>query len=190
MQKWISLIAVVAVVGTAIALSLPDFLALPALIPRSDAGDAGPITIGDASSIDIDGGQVPLALEALHAPQATETVDEIRDANVPFALPKGTPKSVRCGVILVTFSGAEGAAANSRSREDASALAIKLALEAQTDFRSAAARGDVGSADDIGRIPRGVLEKNLEYTLFTLASGDVSDPVETPRGFWIAKRLD
>jgi parvulin-like peptidyl-prolyl isomerase len=39
-------------------------------------------------------------------------------------------------------------------------------------------------------MPRGVLEPALEYTLFTLPVGGVSDPLETPRGYWIAKRTE
>jgi parvulin-like peptidyl-prolyl isomerase len=44
--------------------------------------------------------------------------------------------------------------------------------------------------EDAGRIPRGVLEPAAEYALFTLSPGAVSDPVETPRGFWIVKRIE
>ena len=46
------------------------------------------------------------------------------------------------------------------------------------------------TSDDIGRMPRGVLEPAVEYTLFTLPVGAVSDPLETPRGYWIAKRTE
>jgi parvulin-like peptidyl-prolyl isomerase len=51
-------------------------------------------------------------------------------------------------------------------------------------------RGDNGSSDDVGRIPRGVLEPATEYMLFTMPVGSVSDPIETPRGYWIAKRTE
>ncbi len=193
MQKWISFAAVIAVAGLAVVLSLPGFETLPILVPRADAGDAA----AAAGPLD---GSADAALEAATlapaevAAEADHVLDvpsaEEADASPAFVLPARAPKSVHCGVILVTFAGAQGAAANARSREDAIALADKLAAEARTNFKAAAGHGDSGSADDIGRIPRGVLEKNLEFALFTLPAGGVSDPVETPRGFWIAKRLE
>ena len=51
-------------------------------------------------------------------------------------------------------------------------------------------RGDSGSIEDLGRVPRGVLEPAPEYVLFTMPAGAVSDPVDTPRGYWIVKRID
>ena len=50
--------------------------------------------------------------------------------------------------------------------------------------------GDSGSSEDIGRIPRGVLEKSTELAVFSLAAGDVSEPLETLRGYWVVKRLE
>jgi parvulin-like peptidyl-prolyl isomerase len=44
--------------------------------------------------------------------------------------------------------------------------------------------------DDAGRISRGVLEAPAESALFGLQPGTVSGVIETPRGFWIVKRLD
>ena len=35
-----------------------------------------------------------------------------------------------------------------------------------------------------------MLELGVEYALFTLAPGQVSEPVDTPRGFWIMKRIE
>ena len=90
----------------------------------------------------------------------------------------------------MTFAGAQGAPPGARPKKDALELATKLASDAKTDFHAAVIRGDSGSSDDIGRIPRGVLEPAVEYTLFTLPSGAVSDPIETPRGYWIAKRTE
>ena len=51
-------------------------------------------------------------------------------------------------------------------------------------------QGDGGSSDDIGHIKLGVLEPAPEYVLFTLAVDAVGGPVDTPRGFWIVKRLE
>jgi hypothetical protein len=35
-----------------------------------------------------------------------------------------------------------------------------------------------------------VLEPEVEWSLFTLAPGEVGEPVDTPRGYWIPRRLD
>jgi parvulin-like peptidyl-prolyl isomerase len=50
--------------------------------------------------------------------------------------------------------------------------------------------GDSGSSEDIGRIPRGVLEHPTEVAVFSLSAGEISEPLETPRGYWIVKRLE
>ncbi len=110
-------------------------------------------------------------------------------APVP-SLPDKSPRSVRFGVVLVTYAGAQGAPPDARSKNDARALAEKLAAEAKTDFHAAVGHGDPGSSDDLGRIPRGTLELAPEYVLFTLPPGQTSDPIDTPRGFWIVKRTE
>jgi len=102
----------------------------------------------------------------------------------------GNARSVRFGVVLVQYAGAQGAAAGARSKADAARLAQELSEGAKTDFRAAVRRGDPGSTDDAGRISRGVLEAESEAVLFALAVGDVGGPMETPRGYWIVKRLD
>lgn len=106
------------------------------------------------------------------------------------ALPPDAPRSVRFGVVLVQYAGAEGAPSTARPRNDASELAAKLAAEAKNDFHAAVRGGDDGSTDDAGRIQRGVLELGIEYFLFTLPVGQTSEPIDTPRGFWITKRLE
>lgn len=105
-------------------------------------------------------------------------------------LPSGTSRSVRFGVILLAHSAAQGAAAGSRSKADAQTLATRLAEQAKTDFKGAVAAGDSGSMEDAGRMTRGVLEAESESTLFSLEPGAVSAPIDTPRGFWIVKRID
>ncbi len=104
--------------------------------------------------------------------------------------PVGAPRSVRFGVVLVTFAGAQGAGDKARTKAAAQELAQKLADEAKTDFHAAVTHGDSGSADDMGRMQRGVLEAPSETILFGLGAGATSEPFETPRGFWIVKRLD
>ena len=105
-------------------------------------------------------------------------------------LPSTTSRTVRFGVILVAHAAAQGAAAGSRTKADAQALATRLADQAKTDFKAAVAGGDSGSMEDAGRIGRGVLEPEAEMTLFSLDPGAVSAPIDTPRGFWIVKRID
>ncbi len=106
-------------------------------------------------------------------------------------LAKGAPRHVRFGVVLVSYEGAEGAPEKgARSRSDALALAEKLAQEAKADFHATVQRGDTGSTEDVGEVTRGVLEPGPEAVLFALSVGGVSGVVDTPRGFWIVKRLE
>lgn len=145
-----------------------------ALAPSSPPPTAA---IGDAGALDnvTDGG---LFLPSL----------SLGDASV---LPTtGGPRSVKIGVVLVTFSGADGAPASARSKPDARALAERLAVDAKADFHHAVTSGDTGSADDIGRITRNILDPHTEAAVFALESGQVSEILETSRGYWIVKRID
>jgi len=117
-------------------------------------------------------------------------IAEVADSEPGIPLPSGTPKTVRFGVILVQYRGAQQAPGITRSKEEALTLARSLAESAKTDFKAQVAKGDPGSMDDAGRIPRGVLEPPAEFALFTLSPGSVSDPIDTPRGFWIVKRIE
>ena len=96
----------------------------------------------------------------------------------------------RFGVILVSYAGAQGASPGTRSKSAASDLALKLSEGARTDFKGTVAKGDPGSAEDVGRVPRGVLELAPEYALFMLPVNGVSEPIDTPKGFWIVKRTE
>lgn len=112
------------------------------------------------------------------------------DAGDWLTLPKDAPRSVRLGVVLVEFAGAEGASKAAPAKSDAAARAAALLETARTSFSEAVRKGDPGSADDIGRIPRGVLDPSTEATVFRLKTADVSGVLETPRGYWIVKRID
>jgi hypothetical protein len=109
-------------------------------------------------------------------------------------LPLGVPRQVRFGVVLVSYAGAQPSAAEGRpsprARADARALADKLVASAQQDFHAAVQQGDPGSADDVGHVKLGILEPAPEFVLFTLPVDGVGGPIETPRGFWIVKRLE
>jgi hypothetical protein len=109
-------------------------------------------------------------------------------------LPLNAPRQLRFGVVLVSYAGAQpganGEHPSTRPRPDAKELAARLAATAQHDFRAAVQQGDSGSADDIGTVKVGVLEPAPEYVLFTLPVDGVGGPVDTPRGYWIVKRLE
>jgi parvulin-like peptidyl-prolyl isomerase len=102
---------------------------------------------------------------------------------------KDAPKSVHFGVVLIQFKGAQGAKADARSYDEAKALATEIAPLAKEDFEAAVKKGDPGSTTNAGRMFRHILEPAPEAALFSLAEGEVSDPVDTPRGIWIVKRL-
>lgn len=190
-----NVLAIVAAGGIAVAVSWPGFAGGHGACGcpegghttvASDAGAAVAQTLTGGSPT-VDGG----------APAPTPVPSAAADDDRPEEAPGGAvpalgkaPKNVRCGVILVTFTGAQGAPDNARSHDAARRLALDLSVEAKTNFKAAVAKGDPGSVEDLGRIPRGVLEPAAEYAVFTLPKGEVSEPVETPRGYWIVRRID
>ncbi len=151
---------------------------------------------GGAAGVEAEAGSI-FDLTAIAAPTASAPTSEATGVGARFpdgapvpALPDKAPLQVRFGVVLVTFAGAQGAPEHARSVREAHDIAVKLSADAQGDFHAAVVHGDSGSVDDAGRMPRGVLEPALEYALFTLPVGGVSEPLETPRGYWIVKRLE
>jgi hypothetical protein len=167
--------------------------------PLSDGGDrdAGAQTTGEAEALS-DAGSVrgtawptPAALE-LQAEAGIGTF--LADGTPVPPLPIGAPRQARFGVVLVTYLGCQpapnaGKPAN-RPRADARALAERLLATAKDDFHAAVAQGDPGSADDLGTVRQSILEPAPEYVLFTLPVGGVGGPVDTPRGYWVVKRLE
>jgi hypothetical protein len=140
---------------------------------RAESEDAG--APADAGTIEEDGGL---------------TLQPIGLFDGGLLMPSSAPRTIKLGVVLVTFAGAEGAPNHARSKKDALAIAERLAPDAKTDFHKAVNGGDPGSSDDIGRLPRGVLDPRTEVAVFGLNAGDVSDVLETPRGYWIVKRIE
>ena len=115
------------------------------------------------------------------------------DAGFVPMLAAGSPKGARLGIVLIAYSGAEvlpGQSGPKRSKAEAKALADRLAEDAKTDFHGAVQRGDSGSGDDLGRFNQTDLDPATAYAIFSLPVGGVSAVVDTPRGFWIAKRID
>ncbi len=184
----LSIVLGLAAVGLAVALSWQAVTKWKPAV--SDGGADG----GAASSFDSDAAvALSFDLDSGDAPR------EHRDGGAGYMMPDGTqvppippnaPRVVRFGVVLVSYLGAEDAPRTARSKHDAIELAQKLAAQAKSDFHAAVRRGDEGSSDDVGSMRRGVLEPAPEYVLFSLAAGAVSDPIDTPRGFWIVKRIE
>ena len=106
------------------------------------------------------------------------------------ALPANAPNDVVFGAIIVTFEGAQGAPSKARSKQAALEIAQRILTTAQTSFEDAVKMGDPGSMANAGTMRRGILEPNVEHALFTLEKGAVfSEPVETPRGYWVMRRI-
>lgn len=105
-------------------------------------------------------------------------------------LPANAPRMVRFGVVLVQYRGAQFAHERALYKPDALQRARQLAELARKDFKEAVKQGDPGSTEDAGRIRRDILEPNVEVELFSLAPGAVGGPVDTPRGYWIVRRVE
>jgi hypothetical protein len=196
MEKWTAVVfAGLAVTAVAVIVSgRPTKGTAPAATASTDAArDAGPAP-GDAARRDAgEGGDAgPDEGQAQGEPLAmgSDAGATLLNGSLPPALAASAPKSVVFGVILIEYKGAQGAAANARSRDAALELAKQLAAEAKTDFKAALAKGDKGSMENAGHMPRGMLEPAPEYVLFSLPKDGVSEPVDTPRGFWIARRIE
>jgi hypothetical protein len=199
MEKWTAvLFAVLAVTAVAVIVSeRPTKGTAPAASTSAEAAhDAGPPAAGDAAHRDggADGGEAanPEEGPAQGEPSAgtSDAGTTLIDGSPAPALAGNTPKSVVFGVILIEYKGAQGASPTARSRDAALELAKQLAADAKTDFKAAVAKGDKGSMENAGHMPRGMLEPAPEYVLFSLPKDGVSDPVDTPRGFWIVRRIE
>ncbi|MEO7327004.1 MAG: peptidylprolyl isomerase [Minicystis sp.] len=157
----------------------------------SDGGEPADAEPGDDPPLAVGPGGEPL-------PPTTDAGATLISGEAPPGLAADAPKSVVFGVILVQYKGAQGAPSSAKPRDAALELAKQLAGEAKEDFkatvakvRSTGAKGDrEGSMDNAGRIPRGMLEPAPEYVLFSLPKDGVSEPVDTPRGFWIVHRIE
>jgi hypothetical protein len=205
-QRWVTTLVGVGVVLLAVWLVARNFRPPKAIgkdpRPRSSAGatdDGGVLSIlgfGDAGLLFGDGGAPLLLSDLLQGEPRMDAGAGARmfDGSPVPALPIDVARQVRFGVILVSYEGAQpspnAARAATRSKAEATALAQKLATTAQTDFHAAVQQGDPGSSDDVGRVKLGILEPAPEYVLFTQPIEGVGGPVDTPRGYWIVKRLE
>lgn len=196
MQRWIAVLYALLLGGAAALLILGDGSRRPQEGGAPVAADAGADADAslDAEVDDEDGGaggsgpdQAGVGTASPGGPDAGGT---LLSGEVPPPLPQDAPKRVKFGVILVQYKGAQGAPPGTRSRDAALELARTLAEEAKQDFKAALAKGDKGSTEDLGYIPRGVLEPAPEFELFSLPKGGVGGPVDTPRGYWIVRRIE
>lgn len=133
------------------------------------------------------------AVEGALTPEAPsgESFDMLADGRKAPPVPESAPQQVTFGVVVFAYQGAQFAPPTARTREQAKQKAIAAVAEAKHDFAAAVARGDHGSTGNAGRMPRGMLEAAAEYVLFTLGKGEVaSEPVDTPRGYWVLRRND
>ncbi len=179
--KWIVLATVLAVAGLVAGLTRATrHQKLGAGLADMDAGAVTqPVALAET-----DAG----AAVAQHAQDPREASSG-SDARVP-PLPPSAPNDVVFGAILITFEGVQGTPNKPRSKAAAREMALRLLAVAQTNFDEAAKQGDPGSTANAGSIRRGILEPAIEYALFTLDKGSVyPEPVETPRGFWIMRRI-
>jgi hypothetical protein len=202
MQRWVTTLVGLAVVGLALWLVVSNFHPPKAIgrdpKARSDAADddGGELMFAYADGgPGSDAGSVAatdLVMPDLRSDAGVGTT--MSDGSQVPALPALTPRQVRFGVVLVSYAGAQpsvgGGRPSTRSKADAKVLAEKLRITAEQDFHAAVQQGDAGSADDVGRVKVGILEPAPEYVLFTLPVHGVGAPVDTPRGFWIVKRLE
>jgi hypothetical protein len=196
MQRYVWLVVGVAVVVLAAVLVMKGGKHGTGGSTKSgDGGTAAAVGAGDGGAA-LDIADADLLLDFPTFPPTMPPQDGgvgwvMPDGTPVPALPATAPKQVKVGGILVLYAGAELAPKGSRSKDDAKALAAKLDAEAKDDFHAAVRDGDPAfSFDDMGVIYRGSLEPAVEYIVFNLDVGQVSDVIETPRGYWIVKRLE
>ena len=122
------------------------------------------------------------------APRRQVSFDFMPDGRPVPPLPGNAPNRVKLGVALFRYQGVQGAGTTTRSRAEAQALAEKAV--ALPTFKEAIAAGDPGSSINVGWISRGVLERSVEYAVFSLDKGETAQsPIDTPRGFWVVQRV-
>lgn len=186
-KTWINRVVGLGVIGLVGYLTVE---ATPTGVPKpepKDAASAATTATANAS----DAGALPSAADAGAVPDVTLplslTLGNDADGG---ALSASAPRTVRIGVVLVAWAGAEGARPAAPPKAEALVKAQRLAQLARTDFNGAVKEGDPESSLDVGRIPRRVLDPRTEIAVFNLAPGEVSEPLETPRGYWIVKRIE
>lgn len=187
-----SVLLLVALVALAFAAALMRKRAAPE--PPSAAQLAALAPSGSAAALgSVAAPAEPLAEADAPPPATAEQPESAPPAEQPPgdpSLPADAPRQVGFGVVLVEYRGAQGASKVARTRSEAAAKAAELRALADKDFAAAVKSGDKGSMDNAGSMPRGILEPGPERVLFGLRVGEVGGPVDTPRGYWVVKRLE
>jgi hypothetical protein len=166
---------------------------IPSEAPVAAASTAAPAPSVTAAPVPSASPSLEAAVATALTPDETggEGFDVLLDGRKAPPVPASAPQQVTFGVVVFAYQGAQFAAAGTRTKEQAKQKALATIEEAKRDFHAAVARGDQGSTANAGRMPRGMLEPAAEFTLFSLGKGEVSAaPVDTPRGFWILRRID
>jgi hypothetical protein len=188
MPRWaIALLAVLGVAGLGVVVyRATQGSRIPERAPSAHASSSPPPAAASSAPDD--------AFLAEEVPSASPAhqfsgYDTLPDGKKIGELPADAPRSVSFGVVLVTYKGAERAQASARPKSEALDIAKRLAVDAKANFEETVKKGDPGSVADAGSVPKGVLEPVLEYVLFSMKKGEVySDPIDTPRGYWIVRR--
>lgn len=198
MQRWTALLFA-AFVALAVGLVIGSARRSPGEPPPPPPPSSMPVLLLDASVAEVVSAQLAppsFDLDAGGLPVFREEPGENADAGATLAdgspapqLDPSAPKRVVFGVILVWYQGAQNAPQNARSKDEALILATSIANDAKKDFAAAAKRGDVG-VPAAGEMLRGVLERGPEYVLFSLDVGATGGPVDSPKGFYIFKRIE
>ena len=163
----------------------------PAASATPSASHSGtPAASASAPTLETDAGVAANPDDAGVLP-ITEGFETFPDGGKVPPLPDSRPSQVSFGVVQFSYKGAQFAATEARTKAQALEKANATLDIAKRDFAAAVTKGDHGSTADAGKIPRGVLEPPIEYLLFMLDKGTVlSEPVDTPRGYWILRRND
>lgn len=186
----------IAAIGAASLIGIASYV----FIAKPFSASAPAASVGQATTAGVAVSAPPIpvpsaAPTAAPAPVIAHGFDRLPDGQPVPELPKTAPSSVKFGVVLFEYDGAQPAPGHPASKTRSKTAALELAkgtIElARTDFAAAVAKGDRGSVANAGKIARGILEPSVEYLLFTLNKGEVrSEPIDTPRGYWVVRRIE
>lgn len=180
-------------VAVAVVLILTRQSRVAGPAPAASASQSAAPPPSASAPAPIGSGAIESAVETALSPDegAGETFDILPDGRKAPPLPDTAPQSVTFGVVQFAYDGAQFTQKGSRTKQQAKEKARSVVELAQKDFEAAVQKGDRGSRANVGRMHRGILEPAVEYVLFTLPKASVyAEPVDTPRGFWIVRRID
>jgi hypothetical protein len=186
-----ALLGLLFVVGVAVALILTRQSRVKARAPLASASTSASAV--PSASVAAPVGSFESQVETALTPDdgSSETFDTLPNGTKVPPLPDSAPQSVTFGVVQFGYDGAQFATKGSRTKDQAKQKAQGVIELAKTDFEAAVQKGDRGSRSNVGRMHRGILEPAVEYLLFTLPKGTVyAEPIDTPRGYWVVRRID